>query len=115
MSTSLHLCVPGTYVLVMTLLTHLSVASNEVRTAWSGLAAIDGYLGNKEKDATLMKPHVDQFLIAVSLQLRMAYTKHMTGNKKILHAFCNVDVVETLLFNQVFSIFVSLLFSVCSI
>ena len=61
----------------------LAVASNEVRTAWSALAAIDGYLGNKEKDATLMKPHVDQFLIAVSLQLRMAYTKHMTGKSKI--------------------------------
>ena len=57
------------------------MASNEVRTAWSALAAIDGYLGNKEKDATLMKPHVDQFLIAISLQLRMAYTKLMTGKR----------------------------------
>lgn len=56
------------------------VASNDLLTSIQALAQIDEVLKDDEK-ADLMSGHVDQFLVVCSLQLRMAFNKHMSDTE----------------------------------
>ncbi|XP_071485290.1 cytoskeleton-associated protein 5-like [Diadema antillarum] len=52
------------------------VASNEIAISIQALAQLDEILKEPERSKVMMD-HVDQLLVATSLQLRMAFSKHM--------------------------------------
>ncbi|CAB1318243.1 unnamed protein product [Coregonus sp. 'balchen'] len=56
------------------------VASGDINTSMQALAQIDEVL-RQESRAEVMVGHIDQFLIATSLQLRLAHSTHMADTR----------------------------------
>ncbi|XP_041753854.1 cytoskeleton-associated protein 5-like [Coregonus clupeaformis] len=71
----LHAGPPSTINLVIS-----QVASGDINTSMQALAQIDEVL-RQESRAEVMVGHIDQFLIATSLQLRLAHSTHMADTR----------------------------------
>ncbi|NWH70604.1 CKAP5 protein, partial [Piaya cayana] len=56
------------------------VASGDINTSIQALAQIDAVLRQEDK-AEAMSGHIDQFLIAIIMQLRLIYSTHMADEK----------------------------------
>ncbi|XP_058500343.1 cytoskeleton-associated protein 5 isoform X2 [Solea solea] len=56
------------------------VASGDINTSIQALAQIDEVLRQEDK-AAIMSGHIDQFLIATLMQLRLIYTTHMADER----------------------------------
>ncbi|XP_038047612.1 cytoskeleton-associated protein 5-like [Patiria miniata] len=75
------------------------VASNDLSVSIKSLAKLDEVLKEPERNK-ILKDHVDQLLVATSLQLRMAFSKHMgdvsTSQDVVLMCRCMVALLMSL-------------------
>ncbi|XP_022089158.1 cytoskeleton-associated protein 5-like isoform X2 [Acanthaster planci] len=75
------------------------VASNDLSVSIKSLAKLDEVLKEPERNK-ILKDHVDQLLVATSLQLRMAFSKHMgdvaSSKEVVLMCRCMVALLMSL-------------------
>ncbi|XP_071809133.1 cytoskeleton-associated protein 5-A-like isoform X2 [Asterias amurensis] len=75
------------------------VASNDLAVSIKSLAKLDEVLKEPERNK-ILKDHVDQLLVATSLQMRMAFSKHMgdpsTSREVVLMCRCMVALLMSL-------------------